>query len=151
MYENIPFDTLRNQLKLADVRLMSLYILDCEALSDIAGLLGEEEIKDELLDRAKKYRKNLNKLWDEKTGIYLNKRLDTSELSYRLSPTNFYPLLAVAPTQEQAERMINEHFYNPQEFWDSYILPSIARNDPAYKDNSYWGKDLGSHELSCIS
>jgi len=138
MYDNIPFDTLRNQLKLADVGLMSLYIMDCEALSDIADVLGEEEIKDELLGRAEKYRTNLNKLWDEKTGIYLNRRLDTNEFSYRLSPTNFYPLLAEAPSQEQAERMINEHFYNPQEFWGSYILPSIARNDQAYKDNNYW-------------
>jgi len=34
--------------------------------------------------------------------------------------------------------MINEHFYNPEEFWGRYILPSIARNDPAYKDNLYW-------------
>lgn len=138
MYDNIPFDTLRNQLKLADVGLMSLYIMDYEALSDIAGVLGEKEIQDELLDRAEKYRKNLDKLWDEKTGIYLNKRLDTNEFSYRLSPTNFYPLLAKAPSQEQAEKMINEHFFNPEEFWGSYILPSITRNDEAYKDNSYW-------------
>ncbi len=138
MYDDIPFDTARNQLKLADVGLMSLYVMDCDALSDIAGVLGKEKIRDELQSRAKKYRTNLNKLWDEKTGMYLNKRLDTHEFSYRLSPTNFYPLLAKAPTQEQAERMINEHFYNPQEFWGGYILPSIARNDEAYKDNSYW-------------
>jgi putative isomerase len=34
--------------------------------------------------------------------------------------------------------MISEHFYNPQEFWGDWILPSIARNDAAYKDNDYW-------------
>jgi hypothetical protein len=138
MYDDIPFNTKTNQLKLADVGLMSLYVMDCEALGEIAGALGEEKIKSELLERAEKYRNNLNKLWDEETGIYLNKRLDTDEYSYRLSPTNFYPLLAKAPSQEQAERMINEHFYNPEEFWGDYILPSIARNDEAYNDNNYW-------------
>lgn len=138
MYDDIPFDTIRNQLKLADVGLMSLYILDCEALSDIAGELGKDDIKTELLSRASKYRENLNKLWAEKTGIYLNKRLDTNEYSYRISPTNFYPLLANAPSQIQAERMINEHFYNPEEFWGEYILPSIAFNDPSYKSDDYW-------------
>ncbi len=138
MYDNVPFDTIRNQLKLADVGLMSFYIMDCEALADIAGELGKVDIKAELLARAAKYRKNLNKLWNEKTGIYLNKRLDTNEFSYKISPTNFYPLLVKAPSQKQAERMINEHFYNPEEFWGDYILPSIAFNDPSYKSDDYW-------------
>jgi neutral trehalase len=137
MYDDIPFDSVRDQLKLADAGLMSLYVMDCRALADIAGELGKYEIKNELLDRADKYLNNLNELWDEETGIYLNKRLDTNEFSYRISPTNFYPLLAKAPTQKQAERMIKEHFYNPDEFWGPYMLPSIAFNDPDY-GNDYW-------------
>jgi neutral trehalase len=138
MYDDIPFDSISNQMKLADVGLMSLYVLDCEALADIALELGKEEIKSELLGRAEKYRKNLNRLWDEKSGIYLNKRLDTNEFSNRISPTNFYPLLAKAPTQKQAERMIKEHFYNPDEFWGEYMLPSIAFNDAGYDGSDYW-------------
>ncbi len=34
--------------------------------------------------------------------------------------------------------MIKEHLLNPQEFWGKWILPSIARNDPAFKDQDYW-------------
>jgi glycogen debranching enzyme len=34
--------------------------------------------------------------------------------------------------------MVKEHFYNPEEFWGDYILPSIARNDPAYTGRDYW-------------
>ena len=34
--------------------------------------------------------------------------------------------------------MMDEHFYNPEEFWGDYIMPSIARNDPAYPDQNYW-------------
>lgn len=138
MYDDIPFDSIRNQLLLADVGLMSLYVLDCESLADIARELGKQDIQEELLKRAEKYRNNLKKLWDEKTGIYLNKRLDTNEFSYRLSPTNFYPLLANVPTRQQAERMISEHFYNPEEFWGEYMLPSMAFNDPGYKADDYW-------------
>ena len=138
MYDNIPFDPVSHQLKLADVGLMSLYIMDCEALSNIAGALGKEKIKEELQARAIKYRKNLNKLWDDEKGIYLNKRLDTNEFSSKIAPTNFYPLLANAPSQKQAERMVKEHLYNPKEFWGEYVLPSIAFNDPDYKSNDYW-------------
>ena len=138
MYDGIPFDSARNQLTLADVGLMSLYIMDCEALGDIAGIMGKDDIKKELLLRAEKYRSKLNTLWDEKAGIYLNKRLDTNEFSNKLSPTNFYPLLAKAPSQKQAERMINEHFYNPNEFWGEYMLPSISFNDSGYDGSDYW-------------
>ncbi|KAA9036107.1 hypothetical protein FW778_19660 [Ginsengibacter hankyongi] len=137
MYDSIPFDTVANHLELADVGLMSLYIMDCDALSDIAGILDKPEVQKELTGRALKYRNNLKKLWSEKKGIYLNKRLDNGEFSNEISPTNFYPLLAKVPTQKKAERMIKEHFYNPDEFWGKYMLPSIAFNGPGY-ENDYW-------------
>ena len=64
--------------------------------------------------------------------------MDKNELLHRLSPTNFYALLGRAATEAQAKRMIDEHFYNPQEFWGEWIMPSIARNDPAYPEQDYW-------------
>lgn len=33
--------------------------------------------------------------------------------------------------------MLKEHFYEPEEFWGDW-MPSIARNDKAYNDQSYW-------------
>jgi len=123
---------------LADVGLMSLYIQDCLSLAEISGVLGKTDIEIELKQRAEQYFKKLETLWSEEFGLYLNKDLVSGEFSYRLSPTLFYPLLAKVPSQEQAERMMEEHFYNPEEFWGEYIMPSIARNDPAFKDNLYW-------------
>ena len=138
MWDEAVFDTNRHRLLLADVGLMSLYIADCQSLAEIATVLDQPEIVRELKERAEKYSKKLKTLWDDKFGLYLNKDLVTGKFSYRLSPTLFYPLLARVPNQQQAKRMIKEHFYNPEEFWGKYILPSIARNDPAYKDNLYW-------------
>lgn len=34
--------------------------------------------------------------------------------------------------------MVREHFYNPAEFWGEWIMPSIARNDPAFPGGTYW-------------
>jgi len=34
--------------------------------------------------------------------------------------------------------MLTEHLRNPDEFWGEWVLPSIARNDPAYPDQTYW-------------
>jgi len=123
---------------LADVGLMSLYILDCQSLSEIAGVLGRTAIREELAQRADAYSRMLETLWNEELGLYLNKDLVTGEFSHRLSPTLFYPLVAEVPDEGQARRMIEEHFYSPDEFWGEYMIPSIARNDEAYGDNIYW-------------
>lgn len=143
MYDEAPFDSVAHRLALADVGQISLYINECKSLSLMANELEEIKIKKELDHRAEKYSKKLQTLWDEKTGIYLNKNLVTGEFSHRLSPTLFYSLLSGVPTQQQAERMIKEHFYNSQEFWGDWILPSISRNDRDF-DNDYWrGKIWG--------
>ncbi len=138
MYDGVPFDTTLHMMLLGDVGLMGLYVGDCEALSEMAAILGRLEDETELKQRAQYYREKLQTMWDEETGMFLNKRTDTGELSKRISPTNFYALIAEAATHEQAERMIKEHFYNPDEFWGDFIMPSIARNDSAYTGEDYW-------------
>ena len=80
----------------------------------------------------------LTTLWDEDFGLFLNKDLRDGSLSRRISPTNFYALNADCVTETQKRRMMDEHFYNPEEFWGEFIMPTIARNDPAYPDQDYW-------------
>ncbi len=138
LFDEVVFNDSTHLLELASVDLMSLYIADCKALGFIAGELGKEKDKEELLDRAEKYSEKLNELWDEESGIYRDKNLVTHEFSNHLAPTNFYPLLSGVPDQQRAERMIGEHFMNPDEFFGDYMMPSIARNDPGFKDNNYW-------------
>jgi putative isomerase len=138
MYDDIPFDTTTHLLQLQDVGLSSLYIADCDALAQIATTLGRTAEAVELRARADSFRAAMQRLWDEKTGLFLNRRTDTGRFEHRLSPTHFYPLLAGVPTPEQARRMIDEHFFNPDEFWGEWILPSCARNDPAYPEQEYW-------------
>jgi putative isomerase len=47
-------------------------------------------------------------------------------------------MLSKTATPEQVDAMLNQHFFNPDEFWGERVLPSIARNDPAFKDQDYW-------------
>jgi neutral trehalase len=138
MYDDIPFDKETHMLKLADVGLTGMYVMDCEALADIADVLQRDGDAGELRERADAFRSALGTLWDDASGIFLNRRTDTGDFAHRLSPTNFYALLGRAASQAQAERMMAEHFYNPDEFWGTWIMPSISRDDPAYPDNTYW-------------
>jgi neutral trehalase len=138
MYDPAGWDHDRHQLLMADVGLMSMVIADSDALAKIADTLGKPAEAAELRQRAAKYSTSLGTLWDPSTGIFRNRDLTTGKLSEHLSPTNFYPLLAGTATPDQARRMVAEHLMNPVEFWGPWVIPSIARNDPAFKDQDYW-------------
>lgn len=138
MYDNIPFDKEKHQQRLNDVGLSSLYIMDCELLAKIADELGRKQEASELRQRGKEYSDNLTRLWDKEDAYYYNFRTDTKEFNKRTSPTNFYPLLAKVPTNEQAEEMLRRHLLNPEEFWGDWVIPATPRNDPAFKKNYYW-------------
>ena len=138
MYDEAQYDAKTHQLAIADVGLMSMVVADCDALAEMAEVLGKSADAAELKERAEKYRKKLATLWDPATGIFRNRDLVTGELSGHLSPTNFYPLMAKAATPEQASRMVGEHLLNPKEFWGDWVIPAIARNDAAFEDQDYW-------------
>jgi len=138
MYDEGFFNEKTHRLEIADVGLMGLYAADCDALAEIAAVLGKTPEEKELRERAKHYRESLATLWDEKSGMFLNKDPHTGQLNPRTSPTNFYPLLARAATPQQAQRMIQEHLLNAQEFGGDWVIPATPRNDPAFKDQNYW-------------
>jgi hypothetical protein len=138
MYDDTTYNQQSHVLEYADVGLMSMYIADCDALARIADELGKAAEAKELKDRAASYRAKLATLWDDQAGIFLNKDLHTGQSNHRLSPTNFYPMLAHAATPEQARTMVEKHLMNSKEFWGQWVIPAIERNDPAFKDQNYW-------------
>ena len=138
MYDDIPFDGKTNRLMLEDVGLTGLYILDCRSLIELAKLLGRDEDINELQTQMTRACNGLETLWDEENGFYYNRRTDTGEFSRRISPTNFYALFSPEISPERQRRIADEHYYNPEEFYGEWMLPSIARNDPAYPEQDYW-------------
>jgi hypothetical protein len=138
MYDEVPFNQEKHVLELPDVGLMSLYIWDCQNLGRIAEILNKQQDQQELEARARELGAKLQELWSEEKGIYLNYRTDTRQFSDRISPTNLYPLHTGIPTQEQAQRMVQDYLLNPQHFAGEWMIPSISRSDPAYLDQNYW-------------
>jgi putative isomerase len=139
MYEDVQMQIVGDNalFNLADVGLNSLYVADCQYLGKIATALGHSADVEELKRRADEYRDKVNQLWSAEHGLFLNRFLDRSENSLRLSPTLFYPWLAGIPSEAQSKRMLAEHYFNPQEFYGPQILPSCALNDKSY-NNNYW-------------
>lgn len=138
MYDDIPFNSETNRLELEDVGLTGLFVLDCRSLIELAKIIGREDDIASLQEKMDKARRGLETLWDEEKGFYYNRRTDTGEFSRRISPTNFYALFSPDVTWERQRRIADEHYYNEEEFYGDWMLPSIARNDSAYYDQNYW-------------
>lgn len=138
MYDGVPFDDERHLMCLSDVGLASLYITDCRCLADLAERLGYASEASELTARAAGYADQLQTLWSESAGIFLNRRTDTGEFSQQRSPTLLYPLMAGVATERQAARMVGEHLECGQGFGGEWTLPSISRDNPAFADQNYW-------------
>lgn len=138
MYDDVPLNPETNRLELEDVGLTGLYILDCRSLMELARVIGRQEDIPELQERMNRACIGLESLWDEENGFYYNRRTDTGEFSRRISPTNFYALFSPYVSSERQRRMADEHYYNPDEFYGDWMLPSIARNDIAYPEQDYW-------------
>lgn len=142
MYDDAAYNSTTYTMNLDDVGLNSLYALDSECLAKIAEILGKEDDRKQFMDDYSRVKAAMQRyLWNEKDGIFENRYWD-GRFSSRLSPTNFYPLLAGVATSEQAKSMVQEHLLNPKEFWGMYVIPTISRSDPAFKDQYYWRGDI---------
>ncbi len=140
MYDDVPFSRQaeRGTFELADVALNSYYAMECEGLAAMADALGRPKEAQAYRREWEEMRRRVNAtLWDESRGIYANRHWD-GRFSDRISPTSFFPLIAGLASREQAERLIREHLLNEAEFWGTYVVPAIARSDPAFGDNDYW-------------
>lgn len=138
LYDGAALCDMSHTMELADVGLNALYALDAWALSELAAELGESALAVELAAEHRAMGERINReLWDEASGVYRNRRWDGA-FAPQLAPTSFYPLLTGLVPPERAARMLGEHLLHPDRFWGPQPLPSIARNSPAYADQTYW-------------
>jgi hypothetical protein len=138
-YDDIPFDPATRQLALDDVGLTSLYLADCEALRELARVLGHADAVGEIDARIAVLVPGLKSLWSEELGIFANRRRDTGAPQPRFSPMNFLSMLVTdATTPAQRRRMIDDYLEHPARFGGKWVIPSAPRDDPAYVEQHYW-------------
>ncbi len=136
-YDDVKFNEKTNTIELDCVDLSSLVALDSLSLLEISKILKKHEDKKRFFMEYEKIKKQVNRfLWDEKDGFYYD-RYWNGKLSKRKASSNFYPLLSKIATKEQAKRVV-KHLLNPKEFWGDYVIPTISRDDKAFKDQQYW-------------
>jgi putative isomerase len=130
---NEPSRTLDSE----DVGLNSLTALDCEMLAKIADALGNAKAAVQHREDAQRLQSLIEQeLWDDKRQIFAN-RLWSGKFVDSLTPTSFLPMLAGAASREQIGQLL-KHLEDPERFGGEWVIPSVAKNDPAARDNVYW-------------
>lgn len=136
-HDEAVLDLRRGTLDCADVGLNSLIALDGEMLAKIARRLGDAATAARLEARVADLRTRIaDRLWDPERQVFAN-RLWSGRFVRSLAPTSFYPLLAGAARPDQAAAMLRL-LADPRKFGGHWMLPSVARDDPAFPENVYW-------------
>jgi Mannosylglycerate hydrolase MGH1-like glycoside hydrolase domain len=120
-----------------DVGLNCLVALDCEMLGLMAGELGlSEAASGHSADAASLRKKTGEHFWDSSRNVFAN-RLWSGKFTRSVAPTSFYPLLCGGASVEQTRHLL-AHLDDPRSFGGEFGLPSVSRDDPAFRDNVYW-------------
>ncbi|MCX6561718.1 MAG: trehalase family glycosidase [Candidatus Aminicenantes bacterium] len=136
-WDDVPFDAEAGTLTMNCLDLNCLYALDASCLAQMAAILGRRDESDAYQAEYEKIRELINdQLWNPRENFYFDRHWD-GRFSTRKAASNFYPLLARIPDERRARLMLRR-LLNPKEFWGDYVLPSISRDDPAFKDQQYW-------------
>ncbi|MFO1076410.1 MAG: trehalase family glycosidase [Planctomycetota bacterium] len=77
------------------------------------------------------------KMWDEKSGMFMDLDPANRRKTNVKSAVGFYPLATDIPNQKQVERMIDV-LANRHEFWAKYPVPSIAMSDSTFDGAGRW-------------
>ena len=136
LWEEAQWDPEREVLAMSAVDLCSYRALDLECLSRIACILGDPAVADELEAERHRLVATMNRvLWSETAGLYLDEL--PAGRSPRVAASSFLPLIAGVPSARQARRIVGV-LRDPARFWGKWVLPTIARDDPAFDDQHYW-------------
>ena len=138
MYDDATYNHQTHRLEWADVGLISLYIADCDALATMAAYSDDRLKRKNFTSGVLATGRNWLRSGTKAQAFFSTRTCIPGSSALACLPPTFIPWLAKAATPAQADRIIEGHLLNPQEFWGEWVIPAIARNDPAFVDQQYW-------------
>ena len=119
---------------MASIDIMSFSYSARDILSKISQIMNRRERAEDWRRAAEQVREKIGSyLWDEERGACLDRDRD-----HNVMPTLIHNSLRAmywgSLTKRQADRFVREHLLNPREFWTKMPLPSVAVNDPLFRN-----------------
>lgn len=137
LYDDAEFVPETWTMNLNSVDCSSLYALDALYLAKMAHELAMPADEAKYLAEHEHMKSLINEhLWCEEHGMYLDRYWDGT-FSRHMGCATFYPLIARVATPERARQMMKK-LNDPEYFRGEWMIPTIARCDPAWKDQFYW-------------
>jgi hypothetical protein len=122
-------------LRTDSLELNCLYALDAWCLAQIEDILNLGTEASNHLREYEKTKTLINaELWNEKEGFYFDRHWD-GRFSARKAASGFFPLIARIPDEKRALRMLRL-LLDSRRFWGEFVIPSVSRDDPAYKEQA---------------
>lgn len=122
------------------VDLQCYIVREYRAMAILAKKLGKDDDADDYNRQAGNLRDRIQQMmWSDADGMFLNIDSRTGQFIHVKTWTNFVPLWAGVATKAQADRTINDHLLNPDEFWSAHGVRTLAPSEPLYNPKSgYW-------------
>jgi glycogen debranching enzyme len=80
--------------------------------------------------------------WDDTRGLFLDRDVHGNQTISVNTAATFMPMWAGIATPEQAQRLVEEHLTNEDEYWaksgEGYVVTTCAKNEPAWSPIQYW-------------
>lgn len=114
------------------------------AMAAIAGRLGQKEDQVEFQAHAQRLADLINGIfWNDKDGFYYDRNEKTGKSVLYRSIAGFLPIWAGIAPEGYAQRLIEEHLLNAEEFWLRYPVATWAKDQEGYyqqrqKDECNW-------------
>ena len=130
---------------MASMDFMSFSYACRDTLAQISRLLGDGQ-EDAWREKARQVADALKKhLWNERRGACFDRDRFGREMPI-LVHNNLRCMYWGSFSQEMADRFVREHLLNPEEFMTPCPLPSVAVNDPLFRnrpENNWSGQSEG--------
>lgn len=105
---------------------------DMNCLSEIAGIIGNDEGQRLWKERFEAIKKKANELlWDDEDKFYYDRRVCDGKFHKVKSAASYILLFAGVCDEEQAKYMV-EHLKNPREFGTAFPIPTVSADDKTY-------------------
>jgi len=80
-------------------------------------------------------------MYDPESGFFYDVTREKNQPLQARCVSGFLPLVAEVCTNEQAQHL-TAHLKNPKEFWTAHPLPTLAANEPGYRETWSWRGDM---------
>lgn len=119
-YGPLTFNATTGRANFHDVGMSALYAMDCKAIAQLAAHLDRPADASKFMSRYERVAKAIGeRLWDNSSSAFTNRISEgpaEGRFYRRWSLTSFYPLLARAATDQQAEALVQRYLLSPQKF-----------------------------------